>query len=168
MTIDASHKPRRRWGRLVGLLALSLLLLIGLFTYLKSVSPVSWRIWGPTYYGKQSLALEGYDVVAYQKNAAEQVGDPRVSYSWGGTEWRFASEENKALFVADPERYSPQYGGYCAFAVDKGFTAGTSPKAWHVHEGKLYLFADEKVRDGWVAEIPKGAVGRSDANWKKE
>jgi YHS domain-containing protein len=168
MLTEAYATPRRRWSRRLGVLGTVLLLSIALFAYLKSVSPVSWRLWGPTYFGGQSLALDGYDVVAYQKSATAQSGDPRVSYQWGGTEWRFASEENKALFVAEPERYSPQYGGYCAFAVNKGFTAATSPKAWHVHESKLYLFADEKVRDEWVAEIAKGAVERSNANWKKE
>ena len=68
-------------------------------------------------------------------------------------------------FAADPEAYAPQFGGFCSFAVSKGFTADISPDAWHVEDGKLYVFADKNVRDDWVATLGEGSLEASTAKW---
>ena len=87
--------------------------------------------------------------------------------SAGDVTWQFASADNMALFKQDPEAYAPQFGGYCSFAVSKGFTADISPDAWHIDDGKLYVFADKNVRDDWVAGIGDGTLQASAANWEK-
>ena len=62
---------------------------------------------------------------------------------------------------------APQFGGFCAFAVSKGFTADPTPEAWHIEDGKLYVFADQNVRDDWVATLAEGSLERSQKNWAK-
>ena len=85
------------------------------------------------------LAIRGYDPVAYHLQAQPAKGIPQISYQWRGATWLFATAENRDSFQAEPERYAPQYGGYCAYAVSKGRTASIDPEAWRVVDGKLYL-----------------------------
>ena len=109
-------------------------------------------------------AIGGYDPVAYFSQSAPVLGDPAHSTTWKGAEWRFANAENKAAFEADPEAYAPQYGGFCAYAASKNAIAPTSPDAWTVHEGKLYLNYSTDVRSVWRQDIP-GNIALADANW---
>jgi hypothetical protein len=81
-----------------------------------------------------------------------------------GANWRFASAENRDRFAADPERYAPQYGGYCAYAVSEGTTADIDPEAWKVVDGKLYLNLSKDVQKLWEQDIP-GYIEKADANW---
>ena len=78
--------------------------------------------------------------------------------------WRFASAENRDLFIANPVQYSPQYGGFCAWAVSRGYTADIDPEAWTIHEERLYLNYNSKFRKRWSKDIP-GNVKKGDANW---
>jgi len=109
-------------------------------------------------------AIGGYDPVAYFSQSAPVKGDPAHSTTWKGVEWRFASAENKAAFEAEPEAYAPQYGGFCAYAASKNAIAPTSPDAWTVHDGKLYLNYSTDVRSIWRQDIP-GNIAKADANW---
>jgi YHS domain-containing protein len=111
------------------------------------------------------LALEGYDPVAYFDGAPAK-GDARFSFTYGGAEYRFASAANLAKFKASPNAYLPQYGGYCAWAVSRGYTAKGDPTAWKVVGGKLYLNYDAEVQKRWAADIP-GNIGKADQNWPK-
>lgn len=95
-------------------------------------------------------ALDGYDAVSYFTEGGPTAGKPEHSLEWSGARWQFASAENLALFRASPERYAPQFGGYCAFAVGSGYTAKSDPQAWHVENGKLYLNFDSSVREQWM------------------
>ena len=79
-------------------------------------------------------------------------------------QWRFASAENRDLFLANPDAYSPQYGGYCAWAAAQGYTAPGNPKNWSVVDGKLYLNYNDKVQRDWEQDIP-GFIAKADANW---
>lgn len=110
------------------------------------------------------LAIRGYDPVAYFTMSKPTKGEPTISSDFGGAQWAFASAENKALFDADPEKYAPKYGGYCAYAVSKGATAPTDPAAWTIHEGRLYLNFSTDVRSVWKQDIP-GNVAKADKNW---
>ena len=87
---------------------------------------------------------------------------------WGarfaGQEWRFASEENRDLFVASPQRFVPVYGGHCAFGVAQGYLVRGDPNAWSVFEGRLYLNYSKSVRRTWLADVP-GFLVRSEENW---
>jgi len=85
------------------------------------------------------VAIHGYDPVAYFTDGRPTPGSESYRYTWQGAEWRFATEENRSRFEADPERYAPQYGGYCAFAVSRGGTADIDPKAWSIVGGRLFL-----------------------------
>jgi len=70
------------------------------------------------------------------------------------------------MFKADPEKYAPQYGGYCAYAVSEGYTAKTEPDAWKIVDGKLYLNYDKKVQEMWAQDI-SGRIANADKNWPK-
>lgn len=139
---------------------------IGVVTFLtiNKVSPVAWGWWGETN-TDSGAALHAHDPVEYLENGSAVPGKAGISHTWGEAVWYFASNENKNRFAADPGAYAPQFGGFCAFAVSKGFTADADPEAWHVENGRLYLFADKNVRDSWVAAIPEGSLERSEENW---
>ena len=142
----------------------AVLILIGVFAVVNRVSPVSWGMWG-AYNTSSDIAIQGYDPVAYFVDGQPTMGDEQYTQQWGDASWQFASAENKALFAKDPMSFAPQFGGFCAFAVGKGFTADISPEAWHIEDGNLYLFADKKVRDEWVAGLDDGSLEGSTENW---
>ena len=118
----------------------------------------------PEVYASNGVAINGYDPVAYFTEGDAVEGSSSYETQWRGATWRFASAGNQAQFEANPEGFAPQYGGYCAYAVSKGGTATTSPDAWTVHEGKLYLNFNKVVRGIWSRDIP-GHVAKADANW---
>lgn len=119
----------------------------------------------PVYTGFfSSLAAGGYDVVAYFTESKPVQGKSKFSFEYMNTEWRFASAENLVLFKAEPEKFAPQYGGYCAWAVSQGYTARGNPKIWRIEDGKLYLNYDNEVQATWEKDIP-GFIGLADKNW---
>jgi YHS domain-containing protein len=142
------------------------LVLVGGFAAINKISPVSWGWWG-NYETSSGVALKGYDPVAYFKSGAPAKGSAEFSLDWGGAKWHFASAENQQAFEKSPESYAPQFGGFCAFAVWKAVTADSSPEAWYVEDGKLYLFANSDVQKQWVAEIPRGSLLASQKNWSR-
>jgi YHS domain-containing protein len=119
----------------------------------------------PVYTGALStLAVSGYDPVAYFKAGKPVEGKSDFEYKWQGATWRFASAGNLAAFKADPAAYAPQYGGYCAWAVSQGYTASSDPKAWRIVGKKLYLNYSKKVQSTWQADVP-GNIAKADKNW---
>ena len=118
----------------------------------------------PSVFATEGVAINGYDPVAYFTMSKPVSGDPAITSDWEGAKVQFASAENKAMYDADPEKFAPKYGGYCAYAVSKGGTATTDPNAWTVHDGRLYLNFSTTVRGIWSEDIP-GNVARADANW---
>ena len=113
----------------------------------------------------RGLAIKGFDPVAFFREGTPVEGSKEFELTWKEAKWRFASAENRDLFEADPERYAPQYGGYCAWAVAQGSTAGVDPKnAWEIVEGKLYLNYNKEIQAKWAKDIP-GNIARADANW---
>lgn len=149
---------------LIGISAV--VILIGAFVVAKKVSPVDWGWWG-SYNSSGGVALKGYDPVAYFKISKPVRGSDDHTFEWRGVKWQFSSAENRELFSKSPEIYAPQFGGFCSFAVSKGFTADISPDAWKIEGGKLYVFADQTVRNNWVASLGEGSLKRSEANWAK-
>jgi YHS domain-containing protein len=136
---------------------------IAAFAGAKRISPVSWGWYGQVN-APDGVAIGGYDPVAYRSGSAAK-GDPRYAVDWRGGRWLFASAESKALFDANREKYAPEFGGFCAYAASKGFTAKTEPTAWRIEQGKLYLFNDASVRDEWVSELGQGVIGRGEKAW---
>jgi YHS domain-containing protein len=119
----------------------------------------------PTFLGTK-LAVGGYDAVAYHTQNKPALGTDEFTHMWKGATWRFASKENLDAFVKEPEKYAPQYGGYCAFAVGHGSLASGDPKIWKIVNGKLYLNLNQSVQKSWERDIP-GLTKRADANWPK-
>ncbi len=118
----------------------------------------------PSVYATDGIAINGYDPVAYFTMSKPVEGDMAYASDWEGVKMLFSSAKNKAMFDADPEKFAPKYGGYCAYAVSKGGTATTSPDAWTVHEDRLYLNFNTTVRGIWDQDRP-GNIAKADANW---
>jgi YHS domain-containing protein len=118
----------------------------------------------PEIYAVDGVALGGYDVVAYFKDAKPVKGSAQFSAQWKGATWHFASAANRDAFKADPANYVPQYGGYCAFGASQGYAVKTEPDAWKIVDGKLYLNYNTQVRTRWEQDIP-GFIKAADENW---
>ena len=112
------------------------------------------------------VAIKGYDPVAYFTASQPTKGNSDFSYDWNGAEWRFASAANRDLFKADPVKYAPQYGGYCAWAVSRGYTAGIDPDAWKIVNNRLYLNYSLKIQAQWSEDI-SGNIAKAEENWPK-
>jgi hypothetical protein len=95
----------------------------------------------PMVFQRDGFAIGGTDPVAYVTEGGPVQGDPAYAPTGMGARWTFASAANRDAFVADPERYAPAFGGYCAFAASRGYLAPTIPEAWSIYEDRLYLNA---------------------------
>jgi YHS domain-containing protein len=118
----------------------------------------------PAVNADQGIGLKGYDPVAYFINGAPTKGSEQYSFAWKGVAYRFASTGNLEKFKADPEKYLPQYGGYCAYAMSLDRIADIDPSRWAIVNGKLYL------NNGFVAEKlwslnKNGNIVSADRNW---
>jgi YHS domain-containing protein len=113
---------------------------------------------------KNGLAVQGYDVVAYITDGKPVKGAPQFASSYGGGTYQFASAEHKAAFDRDPEKYAPQFGGFCAWAVSKNSTAKIEPDAFQVVNGRLLLQYDKSIRDKFNKDTT-GNLAKADANW---
>jgi len=110
------------------------------------------------------VAIKGYDTVAYFKAGAALKGNESFTFSWHGMTWCFLSKENRDLFAAGPEKYAPQYDGYCAWAMTESRKAITDPEVWKIVDGKLYLNCSKSAYEKWSRDIP-GNIKKADANW---
>lgn len=115
-------------------------------------------------YTSGGLALSGYDAVAYFKDGKPVKGSPEYAIEWGGARWQFATAANRDAFVAGPGRYAPEYGGYCAYAVSKGYTASGDPMVWRIVEDRLYVNYSKSVQRLWEQDIP-GHIAKANGNW---
>lgn len=114
----------------------------------------------------RGVAVSGYDAVAYFTEGKPVKGDSAITFEHGGAVWRFASTANRDAFQADPAKYAPQFGGYCAWAVSQGYTAQADPAAWTIVDGKLYLNYNSAVKKRWEVDAA-GNITRGQANWPK-
>lgn len=115
---------------------------------------------------KVDAAIKGYDTVAYFTQEKPVEGKEGITAEYQGVTWRFVSEENKALFEKNPEKYAPQYGGYCAYAMSRGDFAKIEPEAWIIINGKLYLNYNSKIQKEWD-EDRLGYIQSANAAWEK-
>lgn len=147
MTIQKSG-----WLALLGLIALTLPTLA-----LADKAPVYTALFSDT-------ALKGYDPVAYFELGKATKGSKQFKTSWNGAQWWFVSAEHRDAFIAAPEQYAPQYGGYCAWAVGNGYTASGDPEVWSIVDGKLYVNYNESIGEKWQKDRA-ALIKSADANW---
>ena len=110
------------------------------------------------------VAIDGYDAVAYFEDGKAVAGSKEHAHTWNGATWHFVSAAHRDAFAKAPETYAPQYGGYCAFGVSRGYAVKVDPTAWKVVDGKLYLNYNHDVQKEW-AKDPAGYITKADANW---
>jgi hypothetical protein len=118
----------------------------------------------PVNVNAEGLALHGHDAVAYFTQGKAVRGVAQFEHVWNGARWRFASAANRDLFAMSPEQYAPQFGGYCAWAVSRNYTADTDPEAFAVVEGKLYVNYSSFVQARWRLDRA-GNIQKGQANW---
>ena len=110
------------------------------------------------------IAIKGYDPVAYFDEGKAVKGKSNLAFEWKEARWLFGSRQHRDLFRKSPERYAPQYGGYCAFGVSSGHAAPVDPEAWKIVDGKLYLNYNKKVQELWLKDV-NGFIEKADRNW---
>lgn len=113
---------------------------------------------------RKGLALSGYDAVAYFTSQQPTKGSEAFTHSWMGATWRFASAANRDLFAGAPERYAPQFGGYCAWAVSNNYAAPIDPAAWKITGDKLYLNYNKQVQQQWQKDLD-ARIAAAEKNW---
>ena len=118
----------------------------------------------PVNVSRDQLALRGYDAVAYSTTGQPTQGSPNFEHRWNGAVWRFSTAANRDQFAKEPERYAPEFGGYCAYAVSRGYTADGDPNAWRIVDGRLYLNYSKRVQRLWEEDVP-GNIAKGRQNW---
>jgi YHS domain-containing protein len=113
---------------------------------------------------RSSVALKGHDPVAYFTMGKPAKGSAEFSHQWMGATWHFTSSASRDQFITNPEQYAPQFGGYCSWAVSRGYTADVDPQAWKVVDGKLYLNYSKGVQQKWEGDV-KGNIEKAVQNW---
>lgn len=113
------------------------------------------------------LALEGHDPVAYFTQGRPMKGNPAFMVKHEGATYHFSSAEHQALFEADPAKYKPQYGGFCAYGMASGYQAPVEVDKFNVIDGKLYLNYNGSVQSKWRKDTG-GFITQADANWLKQ
>ncbi len=116
------------------------------------------------FFEKDGVALRGHDPVAYFTDNKATKGLPEHKAEFKGSTFHFASKANRDAFAANPDKYAPQYGGFCAFGMASGYKAATDPAAFSVVGGKLYLNYNRDVQKMWTADVP-GFIGKADKAW---
>lgn len=109
-------------------------------------------------------AIKGYDTVAYFTEGKPVEGSAEYSHKYKGANWLFSSQENLDIFKAAPEKYEPQYGGYCAYAVSQNQTASIKPELFTIEGGKLYLNYSKSINSKWLKDKTE-YIKSADENW---
>jgi len=111
-------------------------------------------------------AISGYDAVAYFKQGEAIKGKKELSTVWNGATWVFSSEQNLEAFKSAPEKYAPQYGGWCAYGTSEGHLSPTQPDAFTIVNDKLYLNYNKNVKVEWSKNQTE-RIRAADENWPK-
>lgn len=121
---------------------------------------------GAEYFQKDGAAIGGYDPVAFFKESKPVKGVAGYNLKWKDANWQFASQQNLDSFKVSPEKYAPQYGGYCAYGTADGHKAPTQADTWTIMDGKLYFNYNQKVKTLWDKDRPK-YIELANGNWEK-
>jgi hypothetical protein len=132
------------------------------FTFLFAITAASAQ--KSEIFEQDGVAIKGYDAVAFHTEARAMKGSNQFTYRWKDTNWLFENQANLDMFKKDPEKYAPQYGGYCAYGTADGHKAPTETDTWTVKDNKLYFNYNKKVQEKWSKDIP-GYIEKADKNW---
>jgi YHS domain-containing protein len=140
--------------KIVGVVLTTMILLVGGMAFAGSSFNVD----------SNGFAIKGYDPVAYFTMSKPVMGKDDYMLEWKGAKWKFSTEKHKKMFMDNPEKYAPRYGGYCAYGVAINDLFNIQPEAWTIVDGRLYLNKNLEVRDLWRKDIP-GYIKKADMNW---
>lgn len=155
---------RRHLKKLIVIVVIITVTALPALFYTIKLSPLSWHMLAPMN-NDSGLAMRGYDPVSYFRHGLAVSGDPALKQTRQGITWYFSSAESMQQFITEPEKYQPQFGGYCARAVASGLTADIDPTLWHIENGKLYLFYDQGARRSFISLIDEGIIEKAEAEW---
>lgn len=110
------------------------------------------------------VAIRGYDAVAFYSDHKAIPGSSAYEYKWNGASWHFANKIHLDSFSANPVKYAPQYGGYCAYGTAEGHKAPTLPETWTISQGKLYFNYNNEVKQLWMND-QQGFINKADKLW---
>lgn len=128
------------------------------------VGTVFTRLHAQEVYAPGGKAINGYDPVAFFTQGKAVKGSDSSTYQWNSATWYFVSKQHLDSFKATPERYAPQYGGYCAYGTAEGHKAPTKPETWTIENGRLYFNYNLNVRKEWDKNRA-ALIQKADANW---
>lgn len=114
----------------------------------------------------ENIAIGGFDAVSFFSGSRPRKGRAEFSHDWNGSKWYFSSAANQELFRQSPEKYAPQFGGYCAWAVSQGYAADGDPNVWKIVNGKLYLNYNRRIKEKWEAE-QRILILKAEKNWEE-
>ena len=112
---------------------------------------------------RNNYGAGGFDVISFHQGSPTK-GDVKITADHKGAQWRFISEANRDLFLEDPEKYAPAYGGYCAWAIANNKLAKGSPKHWSIVDEILYLNFNKSIKNKWLVDT-EGFIEKADARW---
>jgi YHS domain-containing protein len=138
--------------------------LLSVFIFLAACSSSGKK--GAEIFQKNGVAIGGYDPVAFFTEGKPVKGTATYTAKWKDANWQFASQANLDSFTNAPEKYAPQYGGYCAYGTADGHKAPTEAETWTVLNGKLYFNYNQDVKATWDKDRPK-YIHRANTNWEK-
>ena len=113
---------------------------------------------------QNGIAISGYDPVAYFGDSKATMGKQELTFLYKQAIYQFANTDNRERFIQNPEKYLPAYGGYCAWAMSKGYIAPIDPNAWTVHDGRLFLNYSNSYKRRFNRNIEKN-IKKADENW---
>ena len=135
-----------------------------------SVLFIAGWFWGsaqkPEVFSTKEGAIRGFDPVSYFTESRAKKGNPILRFDYNNATWYFSSAVNLELFKANPEKYAPQFGGYCAFGMSRGYKAETQPDAWTILDGRLFLNYNDAVRKEWNKNQAV-FISKAYTNWAK-
>lgn len=139
----------KRRLRIAAVIIVVVLMALVSFAFYNDIRPIALGI-HPSFSSVSGKALSGYDVVSYFQGQPK-LGSTQYNYYWGETTWLFSSAENLNAFSTNPEKYLPQFGGYCAKAVSTGFAVPGDPTAYTIWQNQLYIFSDNEMKMEFLA-----------------
>ncbi len=120
----------------------------------------------PEVFSTEEGAIHGYDPVAFFKESKPVMGKKEFNYSWNNASWYFSAQENLDAFKGDPDRYAPQYGGWCAYGTAEGHKSPSQPETWTIVDNRLYFNYNAEVKKLWNKN-QKGLIEQANRNWPK-